>query len=299
MPWKFVAVASAVIAASGNLTLTEPAGVQENDLLVACISYRSNAAFTKPTGWIDITSQNTGDVTAAATTSIASGFMAYVVRGTSAPALTFTRTVGDVANGRIVAYREVDKNGVLVTSSSTTLAAAATAVSVTGVTTVNSNDLIVAAACGARNVTFTNFDAVTNPTTTSGTGSNSTVNPSAGTWRERADSGTTTGADCSLAIGDAIRATAGATGNITLTASASARHVVLVAVFKQGDVFAVTPTGIATDAPTLDSPTVGLYFSLAPVGIVTGTPTLDSPTLGREIKTPTENYSIVLEVTVT
>jgi hypothetical protein len=218
---------------SGNITLTEPAGVQQGDLLVAVISYRSNAAFTNPgSPWVDVTEQNTGNTTANGTGSIGSGKMSYCIRGASAPGLIFTRTAGDVALGRIVAYRNVATSGMLVTQTSTTLGTAATAVSVAGVTTQNANDLIVVGACLARSTAVTNFDAATDPTTTSGTGANQTGNPIAGTWRERCDSATTSGADCGLAIGDALRATAGATGNLTMTAGTSARHVVVCGVFK-------------------------------------------------------------------
>jgi hypothetical protein len=235
MPWTYVGVSSVATAASGNLTLTVPAGVQEGDLLVAIISYRSNASFTSPGApWVSVTSQNTGNTTANATTSIGSGHMFYCVRGASDPGLTFTRTAGDVALGRIVAYRNNNRSSnVLVTSTSTTLAAAATAVSVTGLTTANARDLVVFGFCGARSTSATNFDAATDPTTTSGTASNETGNPAEGDWQERCDSGTTTGADATLAIADALRATAGATGNLTVTAGASARHVVVAAAFKE------------------------------------------------------------------
>ncbi len=297
MPWSFVGVSAAVESASGNLTLTEPAGVQPNDLLVACISYRSNAAFTKPADWTNVTSQNTGNVTANATTSIGSGFMAYVVRTGSAPGLTFTRTAGDVARGQIVAYRGVAQAGVLVTSSSTTLATSATSVSVPGVTTANSRDLIVVAACGARNVSFNNFDAVTDPTTTSGTNSIQTGVPGVGTWLERSDGGTATGADCSLAIADALRATAGATGNITTIAVSGARHVVLIAVFKEGAPLALTPLGIETGAPTLGNPTLNVVYALDPADITTGAPTLNSTNLSLIIPIPTGDYSITLRIT--
>lgn len=241
--WVYVGVSSAVTVASGNITLTEPAGVQSGDLLVSMISYRSNAAFTKPSDWTNVTSQNTGNTTANTTGSIGSGHMAYVVRGSSAPGLVFTRTAGDVAIGRVVAYRHQHGTPAVV-NTSTTLAAAATAVSVTGLTTANANDLIVVGACGARNSTFSAFDAATDPTTASGTGANLVADPLAGIWQERADSGTTTGADCSLAIADAMRATAGATGNLTMTASSSARHVVLAAAFRVAadESMTMTPT---------------------------------------------------------
>jgi hypothetical protein len=158
--------------------------------------------------------------------------MSYCIRGASAPGLVFTRTLGDVARAYIVAYRGVASSGTLVTQGSTTLAVAATAVSVTGVTTSNANDLIVVGGCNARNSTFTTFDAATDPATDSGTNSSQTGNPIAGTWQERGDISTNSGADCGVAVADALRATGGATGNITMTASASARHVVLIGVFK-------------------------------------------------------------------
>lgn len=233
--WTYVGVSGVASSSSGNITLTEPTGVQENDLLVAIISYRSNAAFTDPgSPWVSVTSQNTGNTTANSTGSIGSGHMWYCIRGASAPGLTFTRTLGDIALGRIVAYRGNNiTSSVLVTQTSTTLAAAATAVSVTGLTTQNARDLIVFGFCGARNGSASNFDAATDPTTTSGTASNETGSPLVGDWQERCDSGTTTGADTTLAIADAIRGAAGATGNLTVTASSSARHVVVAAAFRE------------------------------------------------------------------
>jgi hypothetical protein len=214
-----------------------PSGVQEGDLLVAIISYRSNAAFTSPgSPWVSVTSQNTGNTTANGTGSIGSGHMFYCIRGSSNPGLTFTRTAGDVALGRIVAYRGNNiSSGVLVTQTSTTLGTAATAINVTGLTTANARDLIVVGACAARNTGITNFDAATDPTITSGTASNETGDPAEGDWQERADSSTTAGADCGLAIADAIRATAGATGNLTMTAGTSARHVVVAAAFMEAE----------------------------------------------------------------
>ena len=144
MSYTFVGISSAVTAASGNITLTEPAGVQQGDLLVAVISYRSNAAFSDPSDWTNVTSQNTGNTVTANTGSIGSGRMSYIVRGASAPALTFTRTAGEVAHGRIIAYRNAWTGGApLVTSTSTTLGTAATAINVTGLTTANENDLVV------------------------------------------------------------------------------------------------------------------------------------------------------------
>jgi hypothetical protein len=232
--WTYVGVSSVASANGGNITLTEPTGCQENDLLVAIVSYRSNAAFTDPgSPWVSVTSQNTGNTTANSTGSIGSGHMWYCIRGASAPGLTFTRTAGDIALGRIVAYRGNNiTSSVLVTQTSTTLAAAATAVSVTGLTTANARDLIVFGFCGARNGSASAFRA-TDPATSSATASNETGSPLVGDWQERADSGTTTGADTTLAIADAIRGAGGATGNLLCTASSSARHTVVAAAFRE------------------------------------------------------------------
>jgi len=277
VPWNTELLGATAEVASGNLTLTEPAGVQVGDLLIACISYRSNAAFTRPSGWNDATSQNTGNTTANNTTSIGSGFMAYIVRGTSAPNLTFARTGGDVALGRIISYRGGAPGVSLTATGSTTMGATGTAISVAGVTTITPRDLIVVAACGARANTFSAF-AATNPATSSGTNSAQTADPLEGTWQERSDNSTTTGADCTLAIADAVRSTAGATGNITATASASARHVVLIAAFREDIPVALTPTGIATGAPVVGNPTIALQWRLVPTGI-TATPVVGNPKL--------------------
>jgi hypothetical protein len=50
-------------------------------------------------------------------------------------------------------------------------------------------------------------------------------------WLERGESTTTTGADTSLAIYDTVKASAGATGNLTCTASVAASHVVVAGAF--------------------------------------------------------------------
>jgi hypothetical protein len=231
--WSFVGVSSAVTVTSGNITLTEPAGVQQDDILIAAIDARGNAAFTLPSGWTIVdTAQNSGNTTAAATTSIASGLMAYCIRGASAPGLTWNRTGGDLGFGRIAAWR-AKTSGTPTYGSGTenTIGTASTSVTTSGVTTTAANELLVAAMFGARNVTSSNCRAATSPTTGSGatdTSSDSQLDA----WTERADSGTTSGADGALAIFDATKTTAGSTGTVTITASASARHAAALARFQ-------------------------------------------------------------------
>jgi len=231
--WEYVGKSSAATSTSGNITLNMPAGVQEGDLLVATVAYRANAAFTSPgSPWEQVQVQNSGNTTANTTGSIASGVMFWCLRGASDPGLTFTRTSGNIAVGFILAYRNANPTGTLVASTSTTMASASTSVSVSGLTTQNPRDLIVFALCRARVSNADSFNA-TDPGTSSGTASNETGDPAEGDWQEREDYGTTSGADVGITLADAIRATAGATGNLTCTVGGSARHVVIAAAFKE------------------------------------------------------------------
>lgn len=251
MAWSFVGIGTvATPVTSGNYTLTEPAGVAQYDLLVACIAYRGSAAFTLPAGWnVVATQQSTGDTDA--TDGIASGVMAYIVRGASAPALQFTRTAGDVAMGRIVAYRGNATSSVYDTGTANTLGAVNVTVTTGTFSTAQANELIVCMGAGGDNYTWSAFDAATDPTAASGA-TDTTTAPTAGTWIERGDSGTNTGADTSLAIADAIRATAGATGTIQATASGAGRSVLIAGAFKISPNVTVALTGEAVTATPND-----------------------------------------------
>ncbi len=223
----------------GNLTLAEPAGVQEGDLLVVNISYRSNASFAN-TGsiWVKGPEQNSGNTTANGTGSIGSGVSFYGIRGSGAPDLTFERTGGNVARGFIIAYRATDyptKTFQYDQGTSRTLAAAGTSFTMTGFTPAQSTTLLVWCGWGARNTTLSAFDAATDPTTSSGTTTDTTTDPYFGAWLRRVTSGTATGADCTVALADAVQETAGPTGNLTYTAGSSARHAGGVLAFRLVD----------------------------------------------------------------
>jgi hypothetical protein len=229
MAWGVPKIGNLAAAASGNLALSEPAGIAAGDLMVACIGYRSNAAFTVPGDWnLVATQQSSGDTDA--TNGIASGLMMWCIRGGSPPTLTFNRTAGDVAQGRILAYSGATASP-FDAGTANTLGSASTTVTTGTITTAEANELIVAMVSAGDNLSSSAFDAATDPTTASGA-TDTTTAPTAGTWIERADDGTGTGADHGLAIADAIRASAGATGTIQATVSASARHVMIAAAFK-------------------------------------------------------------------
>jgi hypothetical protein len=227
MAWGVPKIGTIATVASGDLTLTEPAGIAAGDLMIACIAIRSTVGFTNG-DWTKIQGQLSGDTDA--TNGIASGEMWYVVRGSSAPTLVFSRTAGNVGHGRIIAYEGGAASPLDVSSSNTLASASATATTGT-ITTAEAGELIVAMTACGDNLSTSAFDAATDPTTASGA-TDTTTAPTNGTWLERSDDGTNTGADTGLAIADAIRATAGATGTIQATVSASARHVMIAAAFK-------------------------------------------------------------------
>ena len=187
------------------------------------------------------------------------GLMAYIVRGASAPDLTFTRTGGDVALGRIVAYRGNHATTPLDTGSANTLATASATATTGTITTAEAEELIVAFCSPGDNLTGSAF-AATDPATASGA-TNTTTAPTNGTWIERADSGTVTGADGACIIADAVRATAGATGTIQATISASARHVMAVGAFRLAAVTEATQRSAGITALEATAAARGAAFS--------------------------------------
>lgn len=246
MAWGVPKLGTLVEDATGNFDLIEPAGVAEGDLMVACIAYRGNASITRPTGWsIVATEQNSGDTDA--TNGIASGDMFYIVRGSSAPSLTCTRTAGDVVLARVISYTpSAGTVPVYDTGSANTLALASVTGTTGTITTAKASELIVAMASGGDAYTVSAFDAATDPTTASGA-TDTTTAPTNGTWIERHDSSTGTGADATLAIADAVRATAGATGTIQCTFSGSARQVMIAGAFMEENKINVSDSVNVTD----------------------------------------------------
>jgi hypothetical protein len=255
--WTRVGISTVVEDVTGTLTLTEPAGVQSGDLLVACISYRQSGtqSFTAPSGWSNAAAQVTGNNTANATTSIACGRMDYIVRGGSAPALSWTRTSVEVARGQIEAWRRTD-GGVPAfdQAASATAGAAGTSVSITGFSTPEEGELLIMACCNARNATAS---------------AQSSTNP--GAFTERADAGSATGNDVGLAVASVEKPTAGATGNFTWTSSASARHVTIVGAFRaKYNVVAGAGSYTLTGQPTINPGVDALLVSSASDDVFVG-----------------------------
>src|SRR5436189_5999133 len=102
--WQFIGVSTLTSVVTNNITLTEPAGVRQGDLLVACISHRAAAVtnFTLPAGWT-LVDQSTTSSTLTTTSAVASGVMAYIIRGATAPSFAFTRaSAANQGDGRVM-----------------------------------------------------------------------------------------------------------------------------------------------------------------------------------------------------
>lgn len=227
MTWSFIGTATTSTAVtSGNVTGTEPAGTAQGDLLVAVVSARSTPAFTLPSGWTLVgTQQSSGDTATA--TGIASGLMCYAPRGASAPGLIWTRTAGDRGQVRVHTFRSsvAEVTGTpLDQSSTTTMGAASTSISVSGFTTTQAGELIVFGIAFGDNGTGSAYANATNPLT----------------WNTIAGSGDNTGADGGTSSAWGVQTAAGATGNFTATGSISARNAVLIGSFIEP----ATPTSL-------------------------------------------------------
>ncbi len=280
--WRFIGVSNVVEVATNAHTLVTT-GISETllpgDLIIACIGSRNNtaSAITLPSGeWSLVEDELSTNTTANAVGAIPSGTMAMCIRGASNPSFAFTHpgTVS-VARGQLIVYRPVNGVAEKDTQVSTTTGTSTTSISTTGLTTALNEELLVRMLVNGRNGTFTAFDAATDPTTSSGSNSAQTANPIAGTWQERSDAGTTTGNNMGLAIGDAIRATAGATGNFTATSSASCAHVSITAAFRfRAD--SMVAGALTNTAPVLGAP----VFAELTGGLVAAPLTNTAPVLG-------------------
>lgn len=249
MAWELVGVSNTVevTGTAHALVTTGISGLQEGDLLIACISSRiaSTTPMTLPSGWALVGQQNNNSI-AQTTSAQATATMAYIVRGASDPALTFTHpTAPSVALGRIIAYRGgntlVPGNVVGSATSGTNVTAINVAA---GVTTTSENELLVVLRAGGQESTISGLAAATSPTTASGATDTSSA-PAVDAWTERSDAITTTGADTALSIFDAVKSVPGATGNITATASAGSGHSLVTGAFRIAPfMYPVTITGV-------------------------------------------------------
>jgi hypothetical protein len=185
-----------------------PAGMAAGGFMLLTV-HTTNQVVSAITGWTAVTSTpvSTGTAGAAGGTRV-STYYRFWQSGDAAP--TVAVTGGNCTNGIIAGYSGVDPTTPFdgVTPVATTLAAAATTLTMTGLTTASANDLIFWSV--ARDVDANSTTGVTAFTNANLTGiaevHDQTVNtgPGGGIW-----------------VGYGFKATAGATGNLTVTQTSS------------------------------------------------------------------------------
>lgn len=119
-----------------SITIPPPAGTSAGDVLVACVALNGGTVTGAPAGWSQI----------AAVTSIANPHVYgyYKVAGASEPAATWTLSATVANGGGIARYSGVNNASPLDTASVTgSSATEVTAATVSGLTTVNPNAMIV------------------------------------------------------------------------------------------------------------------------------------------------------------
>lgn len=184
-----------------------PASMQAGDFMILQV-HTCNQAVTTPSGWTAITSSpvSTGTANTAGGTRI-SAYYRWWQSGDVAP--TVAVTGGTVTNGIIVGYRGVDPTTPFdATPVADVLATASATLTMTGITTVTANALIHWAIARDQDANSTTaVTAFTNANLTDIT--------------ETHDQVVSTGVGGGIWTGRGFKATAGATGNTTITQTSS------------------------------------------------------------------------------
>lgn len=234
LTWEFIGVAGIVSATSDNLVLVEKSGVLEGDLEVVCVPYRGNAPFVAASGWTEAVQLSNGNTSTDPNTSIASVAIFWRIRGASAGDLTFTRTGGDIARTKMLAYRPSMGTPSAIASGAVTAASNATSVTMPGLVTTAANALVVACLSGADNLTLVDPGiAAVDPLTSSGTTeypSTETITPDA--WKVRMTGNSALGADQTHVLADCVKSSIGSTGDVSGYLSAASRHAIAAAAFQ-------------------------------------------------------------------
>jgi hypothetical protein len=219
--WAQAAFQAAGTQQSGTGAVTVPwPAHQSGDIALLFVESRSAEAVTlsTPAGFAAVTNSpqfTTSDALAPNTGTRLSVFWA---RATSAAMASPTvADPGDHVYARILTYRRVVSSGTPwdVTGGGNKSGTNTTTLTVTGVTTTVANTRVVQAASRNNDSTAAAFSVQTNPGLT-GIG-------------ERSDAGTTSGDGGGIGVWDGLRAVAGATGNTTVTVTASVNAFLTIA----------------------------------------------------------------------
>ena len=218
-----IALRGAATTASGGTTLTinKPTGVVAGDILLANITNDNNNGTASSSGWTSISSANPGG----------SIHLLYKIAGGSEPSSYSFTVPGSPSAGAIVSFSGVDNVTPFDVANGSWNTGGTSTVTATSKTTVTANTAIVM------------FAAVGENTATNGANwSNWTTATSPGALTELYDFAS--GTASSVGAAWAIKATAGSTGNGTVTTA-------LTSGGKGGILIALRPGGPATPSATL------------------------------------------------
>lgn len=207
-----------------------PAGMAAGDLMILTI-HTCNQAVSAISGWTQITSSpvSTGTANTAGGTRL-TAYYRFWQSGDAAP--TVSVTGGTVSNGIISGYRGVDPTTPFdaATPVATTLTPASTTLTMTGITTNSANACIVWSI--ARDQDLNNTTAVTAFTNANLTG-----------ITEVHDQVVNTSVGGGIWTGYGFKATAGATGNLTITQTSSIAVGLTISLRAAPNVYTLTGLG--------------------------------------------------------
>lgn len=215
---------AAASVASGDLPIDSGGFLSSRNLLIACIAYRGNAAFTAPAGWTKEAEINTGNTDDSVTTAISSIVVFSKPAANIDATYTFTRTGGDIATGKIIGVIAAVNVKAVVAA---TLAAANTNIATAAGITADGISGVFIFVSGARVGTVASY---------------SSTDPAGADYTELQDFGVTTGAGVRWALASAGKAGAGATGVFSAIESLSARHSIAGIVINMSPSVVVVPT---------------------------------------------------------
>lgn len=188
----------AAVNATTTITITPPASMLEGDLVVVYTQQRGNVAWTNSTtggqSWT-----NVGNNTATANVSINTFWTRF--NGTWAANPVFTNTGGTCTSAVMLVFRpDVATNVWFTEQITTTAAAAAATITVTGITPANPNNVTIASWMSADDNTWGTL-----------TGTNWTKGTLSAQYRN------TSGTDQSMTFAYQLQTTAAATNNVAQT----------------------------------------------------------------------------------
>jgi hypothetical protein len=233
LTWQRVGRSIAFAAANtdtAELTIAEPVGTAQGDLVVIDVCHQDLTSIAAPAGLTKVAEVLNGNASAGSTSAQRSATTFYYVRGAAAPALA----IGAGATGKGIhatTYRRNAQADVLDTFVSAFNAAAGVTLAAPSLTTAGPNELLHAFMAYGRVGNNSGMVATTDPATPSGTTASGTSGePVVGAWTEIYDN---TQSGAGIMVANAVKAAAGPTGALSVTFGNSSRQSMIVTAFKR------------------------------------------------------------------